>query len=68
MMTTTYKSFEELPLVLTVEQLIPVLGIGRNAAYELVRSGQIASIRIGHQYRIPKDALAGFLAGSGSAA
>lgn len=63
-----YKSLDDLPLVLTVEQLIPVLGIGRNAAYELVRSGQIASIRIGHQYRIPKDALAGFLAGSGSVA
>lgn len=67
-LTSYCKSLEELPLVLTVEQLVPVLGIGRNAAYELVRSGQIASIRIGHQYRIPKDALAGFLAGSGSVA
>lgn len=61
---TLYYSLDDLPLVLTVEQLMPVLGIGRNAAYTLVRSGQIPSIRIGHQYRIHKEALAEFLSGS----
>lgn len=65
---TLYHSLDDLPLVLTVEQLMPVLSVGRNAAYELVRSGQIQSIRIGHQYRIHKEALAEFLSGAGSIA
>ena len=59
-----YHALDELPLVLTVEDLMPVLGIGRNAAYTLVRSGQIRSIKVGRQFRIPRDAVAEFLTGS----
>ena len=65
---TTYHSLEDLPLVLRVEDLIPVLGIGRNSAYELVRSGQIRSIKVGTQYRIPRQAVAEYLSGPDSAA
>ncbi len=50
-------SFDDLPLALRVEELMPVLGIGRNTAYELVRSHRIRSIHIGKQLRVPKDAL-----------
>ena len=63
-MTSDYHSFDELPLTLRVEDLMPILGIGRNTAYELVRSGRIRSIRIGRQLRIPKDALVEYLSGS----
>ena len=58
----TYKNIEQLPLVLNVTQLAEVLGICLNQAYGLVRSGKIRSIRIGRQYKIPKDALSKFLA------
>ena len=61
-MASNYHSFEELPLTLRVEDLMPILGIGRNTAYELVRSGKIRSIRIGRQLRIPKDAIQDYLA------
>ncbi|WP_298021601.1 helix-turn-helix domain-containing protein [uncultured Dysosmobacter sp.] len=44
-----------------MEDLMPILGIGRNTAYKLVRSGQIRSIRIGRQLRIPKDGLIEYL-------
>lgn len=54
-------SFDDLPLTLRVEELMPILNIGRNTAYELVRSGQIQSIRIGKQIRIPKENLHRFL-------
>lgn len=54
-------SFDELPLVLTVEELEPVLSIGRNTAYNLVRSGRIRSIRAGKQVRILKHELLEFL-------
>lgn len=62
-MTALEKPFriEELPLTLRVEDLMPLLSIGRNTAYELVRSGRIRSIRIGKSYRIPREALAEFL-------
>lgn len=62
-MSSNYHPFDELPLTLRVEDLMPILGIGRNTAYELVRCGKIRSIRIGRQLRIPKDALVEYLSG-----
>ena len=58
---TKYRSFDDLPLTLRVEDLMPILGIGRNSAYELVRSGQIRSVKIGRQIRVPKDAVVEYL-------
>ena len=52
----------ELPLVLRVEDLTQILSIGRNTAYELVRSGKIKSIRIGRSYRITRDSITEYLA------
>ncbi len=56
-----YHTYDELPLTLRVEDLMPVLGIGRNTAYELVRSGQIRSLRIKNRIRIPKEEVIRFL-------
>lgn len=55
------RDLHELPVTLRVEDLMPILGIGRNTVYELIRSGQIRSVRIGRQIRIPRDALLEFL-------
>ena len=60
-MSSDYRSFDDLPLTLRVEELMPILGIGRNTAYELIRSGRIRSVRIGRQIRIPREALLEFL-------
>ena len=54
-------SFDDIPLVLTVEELMPILCIGRNTAFALVRSGQIKSIRTGKQIRILKHELLEYL-------
>ena len=62
-MATKFRSFDDLPFVLRVEDLMPILDIGRNAAYELIRCGQIRSVRVGRQIRVPKEAVAEFLAG-----
>ena len=62
-MGNKYRSLDDLPLALRVEDLMPVLAIGRNTAYELVRNGQIRSIKIGKQLRIPRDAVVEFLNG-----
>ena len=63
-MATKFRSLDDLPLVLRVEDLMSALDIGRNAAYELVRSGQIRSVRVGRQIRVPKDAIREYLSGA----
>ena len=60
-MKSEYHSFDDLPLTLRVEDLMPVLGIGRNTAYELVRCGKLPSVRVGKQIRIPRQALLDYL-------
>ena len=60
-MENKYRDLHELPVTLRVGDLMPILGIGRNTAYELIRSGQIRSVRIGRQIRIPREALLDFL-------
>ena len=60
-MENKYRDLNGLPMTLWVEDLMPILGIGRNTAYQLIRSGQIRSVRIGRQIRIPREALLEFL-------
>ena len=57
----TITSFDNLPLVLHVKDLMKVLSVSHNTAYALVRSGQIRSVRMGRSYRIPKDAVIEYL-------
>lgn len=52
-----YKSFDELPIMLSVNQLANVLGISRTSSYDLVRSKDFPSITIGSRIVIPKDEL-----------
>lgn len=60
-MATKYRSFTGLPLVLTVDDLMSALQIGRNTAYELVHSGAIESFRIGRQIRVTKASVKKYL-------
>ena len=58
-------SNESEPVVIQVKDLVPLLLISHNTAYELVRSGQIRSIRIGRSYRIPREAVTEYLSKHG---
>ena len=60
-MESKYRDLHDLPMTLRGEDLMPILGIGRNTAYQLIRSGQIRSVRIGRQIRIPRETLLEFL-------
>ncbi len=62
-MNSRFRQIDDLPLSLRVDELMAVLDIGRNTAYTMLRSGQIRSVRIGRQIRIPRDALVDFLRG-----
>lgn len=44
-------------LLLTPTEAARTLGIGRSTLYELLRSGALASVRIGAARRVPADAL-----------
>lgn len=60
-MTEFDKFPEGLPLVLSVPDLAAVLHIGRNSAYQLVKSGKVRSLRIGKNIRISQSALLEYL-------
>ena len=53
--------FNDYPDILTVKQVSEMLNIGRNNAYELVRSGMIKGVTIGRQIRVPKDHVISFI-------
>ena len=48
-------------LLLTVPEVASALGVGRNVVYELVVTGQLASIKIGRLRRVPVGALETFI-------
>ena len=53
----TFKSYEDLPLMLSVPEMGAALGISRAGAYELARSEGFPTLRIGTRIVIPKDEL-----------
>ena len=55
MKNSVYKTYDELPLMLSVPQVADVLGIGRTNAYELVKEKDFPSLNIGSRIVVPKD-------------
>ena len=55
MKQTVYKSYDELPLMLSVPEVAAVLGISRAGAYELVRSDGFPALKIGGRIVVPKE-------------
>lgn len=47
--------------LLTVPQVMARLQLGRSAVYDLLRTGQLASITLGRARRIPTHALTDFI-------
>jgi excisionase family DNA binding protein len=44
-----------------VREAARTLGIGRDSAYSLVRSGRLRAVRIGRRLLVPKQELAAFI-------
>ena len=57
MKETKFKSYDDLPLMLSVPDLTEALGISRAGAYELVKSEGFPTLHIGNRILIPKDEL-----------
>ena len=49
--------FKEYPDILTVPQVAQALGIGRKAAYALVKDKKQGHIRVGRTIKVPKFSL-----------
>lgn len=52
----------EAPLLYTAEQTAQQLGISRATVYDLLRRGELASVRIRNSRRIPRSALEDYIA------
>lgn len=50
-----YKSYDDLPLMLSVPEVAATMGISRAGAYELVHSEGFPSLTIGSRIVVPKD-------------
>jgi excisionase family DNA binding protein len=59
-MSTTEQS--EQSIFLTVRELATYLRVSRTKAYQLVASGEVPTVRVGGQFRIPRALLAKRLA------
>ena len=55
------QALKNYPDVMSVAQLAEALSIGRNSAYALMRSGEIAYRKIGRKYLIPKRCVLDYL-------
>jgi excisionase family DNA binding protein len=63
------KEFVVPPVVYRVEEAAEALRISRDAVYELIRSGQLRSFKVGRRRLVPIDALTEYVASvSGDAA
>ena len=62
-MVKMQKMFSKYPDVVSIKELTVMLNVSKNTAYELLKSGKLKSIKIGKQYRIPKQFVIEYLSG-----
>lgn len=55
MKRSDYKSFDDLPLMLSVQELSVVLGVSRTSAYELTKEKGFPSVKVRGRIVIPKE-------------
>ena len=52
-----YTSYDELPLLLSVKQLVDLMGVSDSTIYELIQEDDFPSLRIGKRIVVPKEEL-----------
>ncbi len=54
-----YRKYDE--DILTLEEMMDMLAIGKNTAYKLLRQGKIKSFRLGNSYKILRKSVKDFI-------
>ena len=54
-MEKQFKTYDDLPLMLSVQDVAKALGISRAGAYELVKSDGFPAMNIGSRIIVPKE-------------
>jgi excisionase family DNA binding protein len=49
---------------LTVAEVAALMRVSRMTVYRLVHSGELAAVRVGRSFRVPEQALHGYLKGA----
>jgi excisionase family DNA binding protein len=49
------------PLAVSIPEACRLIGVGKSLAYELIRSGQIATVKLGRRRLIPMASLQAFV-------
>ena len=57
MKKSIYTSYDELPLLLSVTQLVDLMGVSEPSLYELIQEDDFPSLRIGKRIVVPKEEL-----------
>ena len=60
-MKTDCRNFDELPAMLTANELAGALGISRAGAYALLHTKGFPTLQIGKRLMVPKDKLAAWI-------
>lgn len=60
-MVTLENTFKDYPDIVSFNQMMEMLHIGRNKGYTLLEQKKIRSIRIGNRHKIPKVNIIEFL-------
>ena len=55
--------FEQYDDILTLDEVCEALHIGKNTAYELLKSGQLKSFKCGKCYKFPRKCVEEFVMG-----
>lgn len=53
--------FNEYNDILTVDDVMEIMGIGKNTAYDLLRTGKIKCFRIRGKWKIPKQSIIDYI-------
>ena len=55
MKTSSYKSYDELPLFLNAELVAKVLGVSPSSGYELMHEADFPVLKVGSRMVVPKE-------------
>ncbi len=53
--------FTEYDEILSIENVMEILHIGKNSVYSLLKSNEIRNIRVGKRYIVPKQSVINFI-------